>query len=140
MTPEVEEAIEAIRRHFHGFAALVGPDQNGGACVIVEGVPLGPPWAQADTWLGFHITHACPYADVYPHFVRGDLTRADGNPPGEAISNGHTFPQPGVVVGNTLSARAATQLSRRAKNRDPESALETPLIKTLKVLRWLKSR
>jgi hypothetical protein len=140
MTPEVQDAIEGIRRHFHGLPVLVGPDQNGGACVFVEGVPLGPPYAQADTWLGFHITQACPYADVYPHFVRADLTRLDGKPLGEAITPGHSFPQPGVVVGNTLPPRAAIQISRRSNHRDQQSNLETPLLKTIKVLRWLKSR
>jgi hypothetical protein len=140
MTPDVEEAVEEIERHFRGHTVLVGPDKDGGACVIIEGVALGAPYRQADSWVGFHITHACPYADVYPHFARSDLSRADGRPLGEAITDNHRFPQSGVVVGDTLAPRAAVQISRRANKRDASSDLETPLLKTLKVLRWLKSR
>lgn len=140
MTPDVAEAVDEIKGHFGGHTVLVGPDKDGGAVVIVEHIALGAPYAQSDTWLGFHITHACPYADVYPHFVRGDLKRVDGRDLGEAITTGKQFPQPDVVVGDTVKSRAAVQLSRRANKRDSSSDLETPLLKTLKVLRWLKSR
>lgn len=140
MTPEVAEAIDEIKHHFSGHAVLVGPDKDGGAVVIIEDVNLGAPYAQPDTWVGFHITHACPYSDVYPHFVRGDLARADGKDLGDAITANRQFPQAGVVVGNTLKARSAIQISRRANKRDTNSDLETPLLKTLKVLRWLISR
>jgi hypothetical protein len=140
MTPEVTEAIEEIKQHFRGHAVLVGPDKDGGACVIVEGVGLGSVYTQADSWIGFHITHACPYADVYPHFVRSDVSRADGKALGEAISPNCQFPQPGVVVDNVLQSRPAIQISRRANKREANSDLETPLLKTLKVLRWLMSR
>jgi len=140
MTPDVQEAIDEIKQHYRGLNVLVGPDKDGGACVIVEGVALGPPYAQPNSWIGFHITHACPYADVYPHFVRHDLSRTDRNALGEAITPGHQFPQPGVVVGDTLPSHPAIQISRRANKREPNSDLETPLLKTLKVLRWLMSR
>lgn len=140
MTPEVEEAVEEIRRHFPKNKVVIGPDKDGGAIVIVEGVPLGPPYQQAETWVGFHITHVCPYADVYPHFLRGDLSRMDQKPLGEAMSLNRTFPQPGVVQENALSGRHAIQVSRKANKREANSALETPLIKLLKVLRWVMSR
>lgn len=140
MTPEVEEAIDEIRKHFAKCEVLVGPDKDGGACVIIEGVSLGAPYAQADTWIGFHITHACPYADVYPHFVRSDLSRENKKELGQSITPDHTFPQPGVVVDNKLASRSAVQVSRCSKNRDPNSELETPLLKLLKVLRWMMSR
>jgi hypothetical protein len=77
---------------------------------------------------------------IASHFVRHDLSRSDENPLGEAISPGHQFPQPGVVVGDALPSRPAIQISRRANKREPNSDLETPLLKTLKVLRWLMSR
>jgi len=140
MTPEVEDAIAEIRKQYPGNAVLVGEDQHGGACVIVEDVPIGAPYAQAQSWIGFHITHACPYADTYPHFLRGDLRRADAQPLGESLSAGTQFPQPGVVVRGELSPRQAVQVSRRSNNRDANSALETPLIKLLKVLQWILSR
>lgn len=140
MTPEVEDAVDEIRKHFRGHSIHVGPDKDGGACVIVDAVPLCAVYKQGETWVGFHITHACPYADVYPHFVRNDLLRADGKPLGEAITPNHQFPQPDVVVDASLTARPAVQISRRANKRDANSNLETPLLKTLKVLRWLNSR
>lgn len=139
MSPEVAAAIEEIRAQFPGKRVLAGADQHGGACVIVEDVSLGPPYRQANTWAGFHITHACPYADVYPHFVRGDLARADEAQLGQGFSGGQQFPQPGVVVGENLPARPAVQISRRSNHRDTNSTLETPLIKLMKVLRWLRS-
>ncbi len=140
MTPEVEEAIAELRAQFPNVAILVGPDKDGGACVIVERVELGPPYEQAETWVGFHITQACPYADVYPHFVRADLSRIDKVKLGEAITPGQVFPQPGVVLNSTVPSRSAIQVSRRSNKRDPNSNLETPLLKLLKVMRWLKSR
>lgn len=138
MTPDVQEAVDEITRHFRDYRVLVGPDNIGGACVIIEDVDLGPAYAEK-SWIGFHITHACPYADVYPHFVRGDLRRRDGGAFGQAVTNGHTFPQPDVVPHGTMPSRSAVQVSRRANHREANSNLETPLLKTLKVLRWLKS-
>lgn len=105
VTPEVEAAIEEIRLHFKGKAVLVGEDQHGGACVIVEDVGLDERYVQLVSWVGFHITHSCPYADVYPHFVRGDLSRADGKPLGEAMTAGHHFPQPNVVAKGDMPSR-----------------------------------
>jgi hypothetical protein len=139
VTPEVEEAITEIRKHFVGASVLVGPDGQGGACVIVDSVELGASFEQGQTWIGFHITHFCPYADVYPHFIRGDLSRRDKSALGQGFSGGHTFPLPGVVTDKSMPGRSAVQVSRRANRRDAESALETPLIKALKVLRWLNS-
>lgn len=140
MTPEVETAIEEIRRHFKDQTLVVGEDAQGGACVIVEDIPLGKPYSQATSWVGFHVTHACPYADVYPHFMRGDLTRHDGGVLGESMSAGQQFPQSGVIVKGDLPGRPAVQISRRANRKNAGSALETPLIKLLKVLQWVGSR
>src|SRR5690554_4089523 len=114
MTPEVEEAIEEVRRHFRGHEVIVGPDEQGRSCVIVENVALGAPYSQSHSWIGFHITHACPYADVYPHFMRGDLSRVDNKGLGEGITQNHNFPQPGVVNGSAMAARPAVQISRRS--------------------------
>lgn len=140
VTPEVEAAVEEIRRHFKGKVVLAGEDQHGGACVIIEDVPFGKPYRQTNSWVGFHITHSCPYADVYPHFVRGDLSRVDGEPLGEAMAAAQQFPQSGVVAAGNLPSRSAVQISRKSNRRDISSTLETPLIKLLKVLQWVMSR
>lgn len=126
LTPAVLDAIEEIRGAFPESAVEVREDGEGGAWAIVEDVPLGGPFQEQVTWVGFRITFTYPYADVYPHFVRGDLQRADGTPLGEATSP------------TTFEGRAAIQLSRRSNRRDP--AIETALLKLLKVMEWLRSR
>ncbi len=140
MSPAVEKAIEAIRGRYGANGVLVAADRDGGAYVIVESVPLGAPFGQEHSWLGFHIPSTCPYADVYPHFVRSDLARADGGPLGEGLSTGHNFPAPDALkVPGSMPSRAAVQVSRRS-NRKDTAGLETPLHKLLKVIQWLKSR
>lgn len=101
-------------------------DGDGGAHVIVDAVDLGQPYVQPQTWVGFHITRMYPYADVYPHFVRGDLQRADGRPLGEGTS-------PNVFLG-----RPAIQLSRRSNRLNPLT--DTAALKLQKVLGWLRER
>ncbi|WP_413989807.1 hypothetical protein ACMDCR_28295 [Labrys okinawensis] len=140
MSPAVTKAIAAITAQFGRDGVHVAPDRDGGAYVIVEGVPLGAPFTREETWIGFHIPSTCPYADVYPHFVRPDLARIDGAALGEGLSASHTFPdQAALKTPGTLPARTAVQVSRRSNGKD-SAGLETPLHKLLKVLQWLKSR
>lgn len=139
MTPAVEKAIEAIRNQF-GNNVLVAADRDGGAYVIVEGVPIGAPFSQEESWIGFHIPSTSPYADVYPHFVLPGLSRRDGTPLGEGFSTGHNFPDQGALKSpGTMPSRPAVQISRRSNRRDT-AGIETPLHKLLKVIQWLKSR
>ena len=126
MTPEVEAALEEIRRGLPDNAVAARDDGEGGAYVSVDGVAIGPPWAQTTTWVGFRIPFSYPYADVYPHFVRGDLSRADNGALGEALS------------ATTFDGRSAIQISRRSNHRDP--GVETALLKLLKVIDWLRHR
>lgn len=127
MTPEVMAAIDEIADAFSGCQIDRAEDGKGGALVTVHRVPLeDSPYRQPDTWVGFHVTHTYPYADIYPHFVRHDLSRRDGKPLGEGTSAG------------TFQGQAAVQVSRRAKRHNPVT--DTALLKLCKVLRWLKSR
>jgi hypothetical protein len=126
LTADVQAAVEDLHRGLPDATLVVREDGEGGAIVIVEDVPLGDPWAQPSTWIGFRIAFSYPYADVYPHFVRGDLSRADGGPLGEALTP------------TTFEGRSAIQISRRSNHRDP--AIETALLKLLKVLAWIRSR
>lgn len=140
MSPAVEKAIEAIRARYGADGLLVAADRDGGAYVIVEGVPIGAPFAQENSWIGFHIPSTCPYADVYPHFVRPDLSRVDGGPLGEGLSTGHSLPAADALkLPGAMESRPAVQVSRRS-NRKDTAGLETPLHKLLKVIQWLKSR
>jgi len=127
ITPAVIRALEEINANFPECKQVVREDGEGGAYVIVEDVPIGAPFAQATSWVGFRITFQYPYADVYPVFVRADLTRVDGKPVlGEAMSQ------------TTFEGRSAIQLSRRSSKLNP--AIDTAVLKLLKVLKWLKSR
>jgi len=126
MTPEVANAIEEIRKAVPDCPLVAREDGEGGAYVIIDGVPLGPPYVQETTWAGFHITFQYPYSDVYPLFVRGDLSRLDGRPLGDATSQ------------TTYEQRPAIQLSRRSNKRNPE--IDTALVKLNKVMHWLLAR
>lgn len=125
LNPEVAEAIEEIRNTVGTDSVTVREDGEGGAFVIVEGVAPGPLYQQTETWVGFRITFQYPYADVYPHFVRSDLSRRDGRPLGEGTSP------------TTFEGRPAVQLSRRSNHLNP--ATDTAVIKLLKVLEWLRT-
>lgn len=125
MTPDVSKAIDEIRRSFPGAEISVREDADG-AVVIVDPVDLGEQYVQRETWIGFRITFQYPYADVYPHFVRGDLSRADGRRLGEGTSV------------TTFENRPAVQLSRRSNHLNP--ATDTAVIKLHKVLAWLRTR
>ena len=124
VTPEVRIAVAEIAAVYPHFG--LEPDGNGGANVVVEGLKLAPIYRQRETWVGFHITYAYPQADVYPHFVRGDLCRVDGADLGVGTSTGHAF-----------SGRTAVQLSRRSNQLNP--AVDTALLKLQKVLLWLNN-
>lgn len=126
LTDPVARAIAEIERCTPEVSWKVGEDGSGGAVLLGTGVALGGVWEQSETWIGFRIPFNYPYADIYPHFVRGDLSRRDAGPLGEAMS------------ASTFEGRPAVQLSRRSNHRVP--GIETALIKLLKVLTWLRER
>jgi hypothetical protein len=127
ITTAVAKAIEEIRACFPDCPLEAIPDGSGGAFVTLTKFPLGPPWAQPDTWIGFQITFQYPYADVYPHFVRPDLARADGKPLGAGLGQNARFRD-----------QPAVQISRKSNKLNP--ATDTAKLKLLKVLQWLRSQ
>jgi hypothetical protein len=126
MTPPVSQAVDEIKKTFEGVTVVAREDGEGGAYVRIEPVDPGPPYALRETWIGFRITAQYPYADVYPLFVRPDLTRTDGAPLGEGLTP------------CTFDDQPAVQVSRRSNHLDPST--DTAAIKVLKVLRWMASR
>jgi hypothetical protein len=122
----VSQAIDELRSEFGADAVDVRADAEGGAYVIISGVQLGPPYEQAESWVGFRLAYNYPYADVYPHYVRGDLSRIYG----AALGVG--------MAATTFEDRPAIQLSRRSTRRDP--LRETARIKLAKVLDWLRNQ
>jgi hypothetical protein len=127
MAPTVAEAIEEIRATFDTSTVTVKEDGEGGAYVRIDPVDPGPPYTQRETWIGFRITAQYPYADVYPLFVRNDLSRADGAALGE-----------GMAPNNAFDGEPAVQVSRRSNHLNP--AADTAAIKVLKVLQWMAKR
>ena len=126
MTPEVAEAIHAIELAYPRSTVTPKDDGQGGALVIVDPIPLGTPYRQANTWVGFHITHLYPQADIYPHHVRRDLVRLDGQGLGSATSP------------TTFEGRESTQLSRRGNRWD--ASRDTALLKMQRVIAWMLAK
>jgi hypothetical protein len=128
VSPTIAEAIEEIRVTFAESAVTVDGDGAGGAWVVIDSVPLGPGYSQDDSWIAFLITFAYPDADVYPHFVRPDLSRVDGAALGAGFSQ------------TTWGRRGdpGIQLSRRSNRLNP--AVDTAATKVLKVLKWLNEQ
>ena len=126
LTPEVAAAIHEIAGAYPNATVTPKEDGEGGALVIVDTVNLGPPYQQADSWVGFHITHLYPQADIYPHHVRRDLARLDNQALGSATSP------------STFLGRDSTQLSRRGNRWD--ATRDTALLKLQRVLVWLLAK
>jgi hypothetical protein len=127
MNVQVQKALEEIRARFSPSEFVVEPDGQGGARIRFGPVALGPSFVQETTWLAGHLPSQIPYADVYPIFVRGDLTRKDGAALTAPITPNHVF-----------MSQQSVQVSRRSNGRDP--AVETPALKFAKVLAWLNSQ
>jgi hypothetical protein len=125
MTPEVTTAIQEINAAFPDATVEV-KEEGDSVVVLLDPIDPGEPYIQRESWIGFRITFQYPYSDVYPLFVRGDLSRVDGAPLGEGMGAA------------TFEGRSAVQISRRSNRLNP--ATDTALIKLNKVLAWLRSR
>lgn len=128
VTVAVTEAVDEVRETFAAATVTVDSDGNGGVWVVIDSVPLGPVYVQDSTWIAFQITFPYPEADVYPHFVRPDLSRTDGAALGAGFS----------VVKWGPNGDPGIQLSRRSNRLNP--AVDTAATKVLKVLKWLNEQ
>jgi hypothetical protein len=121
----VTTAVDAVRDHFAGKPVTVVPGGAGGAFVIVDDIEVGPSYSPSVTWLGFQISAAYPYADVYPHYT-GPLIRVDGQQHCPAIQQ------------LTWQNRTAMQLSRRSNRWMP--GIDHAALKAEKVITWLRTQ
>jgi hypothetical protein len=126
MTPPVEGAVEELRASFPDAEVVVSGTGDGGVLVTIDPVFLGYIYDQDSTWVKFAISFQYPHADIYPLFVRPDLTRIDGRDHSPAIASG------------SFQGEPATQVSRRNNRLNP--ATDTAAIKVLKVVEWLRSQ
>lgn len=120
----VEVGLGGVRAQYAGQPVEATSDTAGGVFVVVSSVPLGPPYMEHATWLGFQISAAYPFADVYPHFV-APVARIDGQTHGE-----------GVAL-TEWQGRPALQLSRRSNRWNPE--MDNAALKAAKVMTWFLS-
>src|SRR5687768_11603623 len=93
----------------------VVPDGQGGAWVEFTNMPLGPPYAQDATFVVVLLPFNLPGSDIYPMFVRDDLSRLDGQPPGQSFQvtqlawPGDPEPRPVVQVSRRTRGSFAAQ-------------------------------
>jgi hypothetical protein len=125
MKPEVSSGIEELKRQFSASSLTVHEDGQGGACVVMEPVTLGPKYRPTDTWVGFHIPAQYPYADIYPVFIGGNVARSDGIAFSAPVTPGHVF-----------EGKPAIQVSRRCSA--AQSGFQKVGAKILKVLDFLE--
>jgi len=132
MKPDVEQAIEEIRRTFAGHGVDVIDDGDGGAYVKVHGLSIGPQYVPSTSFIAFRITFQYPAADVYPHFLVYGLRRADG------AAWASPFHPDNQRWGPSGKDEPATMLSRRSNHFD--ASTDTACGKLLKVLEWIRSQ
>lgn len=127
MLPEVEEALEEIRVAFEGNEVRATPLGDGGAAVTIVDVDLGERYEPRTSFAGFNVHGSYPFSQVYPHFLRHDLRKADGS----------ALPNPGMTL-NQWQGRPAIMVSRSSTRWDPSR--DTAVGKLHKVLEWVRYR
>jgi hypothetical protein len=125
VTPEVSLAVQELKASFPDSIVTARDLGDGGAQITVDPVDPGEQYSHRETWMKFTIGFQYPDADVYPLFVRPDLTRVDGTNHGAGISLA------------SFDEGPALQLSRKSNKLNP--ATDTAAVKASKVLAWLRS-
>ena len=124
MKQDVADAVEELKCAFPSSTVCTREDGDGGAYVIVEDVAIGCRYRPSSTWIGGHITALYPYADIYPLFIGGDVSRVDGV----------AFVPP--ITPSQFLERPALQVSRR--NNHTQHYPQTAVAKFVKVLHFLE--
>jgi len=107
-------------------------DGQGGAWVELVDVELSGTYVQSTTFVVFLLPFNLPGADIYPMFVREDLTRRDDASLGDGLQQ-TTLSWPGQPPQRTV-----IQVSRRT--RGGAFTAQTATQKVEKVLEWLRTR
>jgi hypothetical protein len=128
MKDAVQQAIEQLRQAHPGHRVELLEEPQGGAFVIVDDLPIGERFKQKRSWIGFALGFQYPLSDVYPHFLRPDLERADGRPLASPLNPSQTMPG---------FERPAVMLSRRSNRWNP--ARDTAVLKLARVVEWLRN-
>jgi hypothetical protein len=138
-TPDLADVKEAVKSALADIVSAYGedrvrvvPDGQGGAWIEIAEVELGDHYAQDTTFVICLLPFNLPGADVYPLFVRNDLTRRDGKGLGEG------FGTTSVNWPGDAETRPVVQVSRRTRGN--AFVLQTPRQKIDKVFDWVRSR
>jgi hypothetical protein len=128
MTPELNIAVEEIQRAFPENSITIKEEVNGDLYMVISDLEIGEQYTPKTSWLGFKLTFQYPFADVYPHYIDGNIRRSDGASFGEGIHLNQTFAG--------LPDRSSIMLSRRSNRWNP--ATDTAALKLIKVLDWIR--
>lgn len=129
LKPAVRSALQGIEHAYSPTTVLVHADGQGGAWIRLASVPLSRTYEQGETFAIFLLPFNLPGVDVYPLFVRPDLTRGDGAPLGPA------FQTTTLAWTGEPSQMQIVQVSRRTQG---DFAAQTPAQKVEKVLAWIR--
>jgi len=138
-TPEITiksavlEALGTLEIAYPDVQISTTPDGQGGLWVEFGDITLGAAYAQVSTFLVFNLPFNLPGGDIYPMFVRSDLSRVDMSPLGEGFASVPLQWPPGEPT-----QRQVVQLSRRT--RGGAFTAQTAAQKVAKVLHWLEGR
>jgi hypothetical protein len=127
----VRLAIENLQSTFTTWEFVTCPDGQGGLWVEAKEVALGSPYAQEATFLAFLLPFGLPGVDIYPMFVRPDLSRLDGG------ALGPVFQITAMSWPGEAEPRPVTQVSRITKG---DFAAQTAAQKVTKVIGWMKTQ
>jgi hypothetical protein len=128
----VAAAVEGVRIQFGSDNVTVVGDGQGGAWVEIDNLDLGGSYEQDTTFLVCLLPFNLPNADVYPMFVRPDLTRLDGQHLGDG------FQATTLRWVGRPPQRSVVQVSRRTRREN--FAAQTPAQKIEKVLKWIRTQ
>lgn len=129
LLPTVTACLEELQAAFPDHEREHRPDGAGGALVRIHDLPLGAAWVPETSWVAFPVSSMYPRAHVYPHFVRPDLTRADGAPMVPPMHQQQRLP---------VWDEPATMVSRSSPRWNP--ARDTAASKLTRVLLWLREQ
>ncbi len=127
----VREALTSLGEAFPSIEMQVVPDGQGGAWTEFKDLPLGAPYSQETTFLIFLLPFNLPGSDIYPMFVRPDLSRLDGQPLGQS------FQVTQLAWPREPTPRPVVQVSRRTRG---SFATQTAEQKIGKVLDWIRAQ
>ena len=111
----VDSALEQLRTAYGEDRVLAVGDGQGGAWVELADVELSGTYVQSTTFVVFLLPFNLPGADIYPMFVRDDLTRRDDAPLGDGLQR------------TTLSWPANRRSARSSRSRAARAAGPSPL-------------